>query len=81
MGNLRKHAKLCWGEEAITATDNTKDIRIAREALEKMPVSSSITSAFKPVYKEKVTVNIPPLRPGEYSLTLPFHSYLIGIPV
>jgi len=25
-GNLHKHAKGCWGEEAIAATDNTKDI-------------------------------------------------------
>jgi hypothetical protein len=28
-GNLRKHAKLCWGEEAVTAADSMKDIRIA----------------------------------------------------
>src|ERR1700722_4132640 len=25
--NLRKHAKICWGEEAVAAADNTKDVR------------------------------------------------------
>ena len=47
-GNLWKHAKICWGEEAMSAADNTKDVRAAREALGKMKsVDSSITAAFK----------------------------------
>lgn len=54
-GNLRKHAKLCWGEEVVAAADNTKDIHVAREALEKKSVDSSITSAFERVSKGKVT--------------------------
>ena len=54
-GNLHKHAKLCWGENAVTAADNTKDIHIAQEALEKMSVNSTITSAFEHVSKGKAT--------------------------
>lgn len=53
--NLQKHAKLCWGEEVVAAADNTKDIHVAREALEKKSVDSSITSAFERVSKGKVT--------------------------
>lgn len=55
-GNLRKHAKICWGEEAVAAADNTKDVRAAREVLGKMKsVDSSITAAFKRIAKDKVT--------------------------
>ena len=57
-GNLRKHAKICWGEEAVTAADNTKDVRAAREVIGKMKsVDSSITAAFKfkRIAKDKVT--------------------------
>lgn len=25
--NLRKHAKICWGEEAVAAADSTRDIK------------------------------------------------------
>ncbi|KAF8798677.1 hypothetical protein BYT27DRAFT_7122876 [Phlegmacium glaucopus] len=54
--NLRKHAKICWGDEAVAAADNTKSIQAAREALENMvSVNSSITEAFKCVAKGKVT--------------------------
>ncbi|KAF8805668.1 hypothetical protein BYT27DRAFT_7258037 [Phlegmacium glaucopus] len=34
--NLCKHAKICWGDEAVAAADNTKSIQAAREALENM---------------------------------------------
>jgi hypothetical protein len=54
--NLRKHAKICWGEEAVAAADNTKDVRAAREALKKLKsVDSSITEAFVRIAKGKVT--------------------------
>ena len=40
--------KICWGEEAVAAADNTKDVRAAREALEKLNlVDGSITAAFE----------------------------------
>jgi hypothetical protein len=54
--NLRKHAKICWGEEAVAAADNTKDVRAAREALKKIKlVDSSITEAFARIAKGKIT--------------------------
>jgi hypothetical protein len=52
--NLRKHAKICWGEEPVAAADATKDVHAAREALGKFK-DSSITAAFKRVAKSKVT--------------------------
>ena len=56
MSNLRKHAKICWGEEAIAAADNTWDVRAACEALGKLKsVDGSITAAFEQVAKSKVT--------------------------
>ena len=54
--NLRKHAKICWGEEAVAAADNMRDVRAAREALGKLKsVDGSITAAFERVAKSKVT--------------------------
>ena len=54
--NLRKHAKICWGEEAVAAADNTRDVRATREALKKIKtVDSSITQAFQRIAKGKVT--------------------------
>jgi len=48
--NLRKHAKICWGEVAVAAADNMRDVRAAREALEKLNlVDGSITAAFEHV--------------------------------
>jgi hypothetical protein len=52
--NLRKHAKICWGEEVVAAADATKDVQAAREALGKYK-DSSITAAFKRVAKNQVT--------------------------
>ena len=54
--NLGKHAKICWGEDAVAAADSTRDVRAAREALGKMKsVDSSITAAFERVTKGRVT--------------------------
>jgi hypothetical protein len=53
-GNLRKHAKVCWGEETIAAADQTRDMNAAREALTKIK-DGSITEAFERVAKTKVT--------------------------
>ncbi|KAF8148658.1 hypothetical protein B0H34DRAFT_636900, partial [Crassisporium funariophilum] len=52
-GNLCKHAKICWGEEAVAAADLTRDARAAREALGKVK-DSSITLAFERIAKGKV---------------------------
>jgi hypothetical protein len=54
--NLCKHAKICWGEEAVAAADNTRDVRAAWEALERLNlVDGSITATFERVVKSKVT--------------------------
>ncbi|KAH9033808.1 hypothetical protein EDB85DRAFT_1864284, partial [Lactarius pseudohatsudake] len=55
--NLRRHAKICWGDEAVAAADLTNNLRTAREALSKtkMGVNGSITAAFERVGNSKVT--------------------------
>jgi hypothetical protein len=53
-GNLRKHAKVCWGLETVSAADETRNINDARKALEKVK-DGSITEAFERVAKGKVT--------------------------
>ena len=55
MGNLRKHAKICWGEDAVAAADDTRNVQAACEALRKMGSRNlSITDAFEQVAKGKV---------------------------
>ena len=49
--NLRKHAKICWGEETVGAADQTRDIDAAHEALKKIK-DRSITEAFERVAKK-----------------------------
>ncbi|KIM35642.1 hypothetical protein M413DRAFT_32393 [Hebeloma cylindrosporum] len=47
-GNLHILVKICWREDAVAATDNTKDVHAAREALEKLKlVDGPITVALK----------------------------------
>jgi hypothetical protein len=54
--NLRKHAKTCWGSEAVEAADNTRDVDAAREILSKAKKrDGSITTEFKRIGKGKVT--------------------------
>ena len=55
-GNLRKHAKVCWGDEALAAADATGNIDAAREVLIKSNIrDGSITSEFERIGKGKVT--------------------------
>jgi hypothetical protein len=55
-GNLRKHAKSCWGEAAVQAVDQAKN---ATEARDKIVTGilrdGSITAAFERHQKGKVT--------------------------
>jgi hypothetical protein len=54
--NLRRHARLCWGDEALDAADETRDIKTAREALANHKgLNGSITAAFKRVGTGAVT--------------------------
>ena len=55
-GNLRKHAKNCWWEEAVAAADSTRSIDAAREVLAKTKLrDGSITAEFARIGKTKVT--------------------------
>lgn len=54
--NLRKHVKICWGEDAMAAADGTRNVQAAREVLGKMVSgNSSITQAFEQAAKGTVT--------------------------
>ena len=51
MGNLRCHARVCWGEEVMAGADATKSHHVAREVVGKsltMP-NGSITAMFERV--------------------------------
>jgi hypothetical protein len=52
--NLRKHAKICFGDKEVASADKTRDVHAAREALKNMK-DGSITEAFERVAKSKVT--------------------------
>jgi hypothetical protein len=54
--NLRRHARHCWGKEALAAADETRDVKTAREVLGKHKgLNGSITAAFKRAGMGKVT--------------------------
>jgi hypothetical protein len=54
--NLRRHAKVCWGEEVVAAADGTRDISTARTAIQNCKsVDGSITAAFRRLGKGTVT--------------------------
>jgi hypothetical protein len=54
---LRRHAKQCWGDEAVNAAYNTKDLDGARAVLAKSGLKrdGSIAGAFERISKETVT--------------------------
>jgi len=56
-GNLRKHARLCWGDEILCGADACGDLDSAREGLDKAKKlkDGSITMAFERKGKGKVT--------------------------
>lgn len=56
-GNLRKHARLCWGDEILQGADACGDLDSAREGLGKARKlkDGSITAAFERKGKGKVT--------------------------
>jgi hypothetical protein len=53
--NLRKHAKICWGEDTVEAADRTRDVDAAREILKKTNLrDGSIKAEFDRIGKGKV---------------------------
>lgn len=54
--NLHCHAKLCWGEETVSAADDTRDANTTHEALQhNKKLDGSITSVFQCTGKGQVT--------------------------
>ncbi|KAI9448957.1 hypothetical protein BJY52DRAFT_1094684, partial [Lactarius psammicola] len=54
--NLCQHARVCWGDEALAAADQTHDVKTACEALRNHnSKNGSITAAFKHVGTGRVT--------------------------
>jgi hypothetical protein len=55
-GNLRKHAKTCWGTEAVEMAGTVKTAAEARENVVKpLQMNGSITAVFERTNKGKVT--------------------------
>jgi hypothetical protein len=56
-GNLRKHARLCWGDEILRDADACRDLESAREGLARARKlkDGTITAAFERKGKGKVT--------------------------
>ena len=54
---LHRHVKMCWGDEAVSAADNTKDLQGTHAVLAKSGLkrNGSITEAFDCIGKEKVS--------------------------
>lgn len=54
--NLRKHAKICWGDEALEAVYATRDLDSAGEVLAKLKLrNGSITAELASIGKGEVT--------------------------
>jgi hypothetical protein len=55
-GNLRRHAKGCWGGETVEAAGETRDVHAARDVIAKSkPRDGSITEAFERIAKDRIT--------------------------
>jgi hypothetical protein len=46
--NLRKHAKICWGDDVVKSADETKDVTLARGIIGKSGMgNATITTMFE----------------------------------
>jgi hypothetical protein len=58
-GNLRKHAKMCWGADLVEQADEAKDIASVRQGLAKAKMmDGSITASFQRQGKGKIAYRI-----------------------
>ena len=82
--SLRRHARICWGEEAVSAADNTKDLNGARDVLAKVGLkrNGSITEAFQRIGKDKVSYSHRQYTYTEtrYVVYLPVMEVVDGLP-
>lgn len=54
--NLLRHAKICWGTEAVEAANATRDLDAARDVLAKTKMrDGTILAEFQRLSKDKVT--------------------------
>jgi hypothetical protein len=54
--NLRRHAKVCWGDEAVSVADATRDVKVACDALaNRKERDGSITATFQCIAKGSIT--------------------------
>lgn len=54
--NLLRHAKICWGTEAVEAATATRDLDAARDVLSKTKLrDGTILAEFQRISKDKVT--------------------------
>jgi hypothetical protein len=55
-GSLRRHAKVCWGEENVARADEVKNIDDARQALKGAKlINGTITAVFERIGKGKIS--------------------------
>lgn len=54
-GNLRKHAKSCWGEASYSQVIDLKDVAIGRKAIGELSQTGTITAAFERKGQGKIT--------------------------
>ncbi|KAF9565457.1 hypothetical protein CPC08DRAFT_629917, partial [Agrocybe pediades] len=45
MSNLRKHAKICFGEDAVKAADNCRSLSAARDVVKKLGLRNQLLTA------------------------------------
>lgn len=74
-GNLRNHAKLCWGEETVETASCAGNVRGARTALaDAVLKDGSITAAFERQGKEKITYSHRPHTKAETRCVMPEYN-------
>lgn len=76
--NLLRHAKICWGTEAVEAATATRDLNAARDVLSKTKMrDGTILAEFQCISKDKVTYRHTQHTKSEarYILLLLFHRF------
>jgi len=73
---MRRHAKVCWGAEAIEVANGTRDKDAALRALENLETNNgSIVAAFQQVSEGKPIYDIHQHSKNEAWYTLPICSF------
>lgn len=82
-GSMRRHAKVCWGEENVARADESANINASREALKNAKlIDGTITAVFERTGKGKITYSARQHTKAETryeNLSLLFRPFLIPI--